>query len=78
MVWEIIEGQKDGIGAYEIVQGCVDDWKWHTGRPGGEPVDVMAGVNMAIAARMAGRHIYLIPFAQSYLTPVNREYSCIW
>jgi U3 small nucleolar RNA-associated protein 10 len=53
--WETIEGAKDGIGAYELIQGCADDWRWHTDRPGGETIDVMARANMAIAARMAGQ-----------------------
>lgn len=62
MTWEIIEREKDGIGAYEVVQGCVDDWKWHTDRPGGESIDVMARVNMTIAGRIAGSYtISLFP-----------------
>lgn len=53
-VWEIIEAEKDGIGKYEILQGCVDDWRWQSDKPAGESIDVMASTNMALAARMAG------------------------
>jgi U3 small nucleolar RNA-associated protein 10 len=57
--WEIIEGAKDGIGAYEVIQGCADDWRWHTDRTGGESIDVMANANMAIVARMAGQPYFV-------------------
>jgi U3 small nucleolar RNA-associated protein 10 len=63
-VWEIIKEAKDGIGAYEVIQGCADEWRWHTDRPGGESIDVMAGANMSIAARMAGQSylVYVVYF----------------
>lgn len=60
MVWEIVEREKDGIGAYEFVQGCVDDWKWYTDKPGGESNDGIASANMGIAARMAGSHTLFV------------------
>jgi len=53
--WEIIERAKEGIGAYEVIQGCADDWRWHTDRPGGETIDIMARANIAIAGRVAGQ-----------------------
>ena len=55
MIWELIEGSKEGIGGYELLNGCVDDWKWQgDGANGGDSTEVMAKTNIAIAARIAG------------------------
>lgn len=55
MVWELIEGSKEGIGGYELLNGCVDDWKWQgDGANGGDITEVMGKTNIAIAARIAG------------------------
>lgn len=57
MVWELIENSKrsGGIGGYEVLNGCVDDWKWQSDN-GSDSTEVMAKTNLAIAARMAGTY----------------------
>ena len=57
MVWELIEKSKEGIGGYELLNGCVDDWKWQSDSGNGsDSTEVMARTNIAIAARIAGMY----------------------
>ena len=69
MVWELVErvGIQEGtVGAYEVMRGAVDAWRWQMdkyksgeGKGGAEvetnPVEWMASANMAVAARIAGK-----------------------
>ncbi|KAF7977911.1 hypothetical protein HWV62_2480 [Athelia sp. TMB] len=67
MVWELVERvgiQAGTVGAYEVLRGAVDAWRWQMdryksgeGKVGAEvetnPVEWMASANMAVAARIA-------------------------